>query len=78
MYFTGGTKEDGTPNLKFFKFTQDGNNFSRYSSTHQSSVEQGSLMRYYRENFENLKCFGNDVPHFLYKQFKEWAFILGM
>ena len=35
-------------------------------------------MRYYRENFENLRCFGIDVPQYAYSTFKDWGFILGM
>lgn len=62
--------------MKYLAFKQDGNNFSRYTSTYQAGVEDGSLMRYYRENFENLKCFGPDVPEFLYSTFKNWGFVL--
>ena len=72
----GGLRDDGSLNLKYMAFKQDGNNFSRYTSTYQAGVEDGSLMRYYRENFENLKCFGPDVPEYLYSTFKSWGFVL--
>ena len=73
----GGRRSNGELNLKMLNFKQDGNNFSRYTSTYQSSVADGGLMRYYRENFENLRCFGNQIPDYIYSTFKDWGFILG-
>ena len=45
----GGLRSDGSPNLKYFSYNVDGVNFGRYTSTYFNTVEQGSLMRYYKE-----------------------------
>ena len=73
----GGKRTNGDLNLKMLAFKQDGTNFSRYTSSYQSSVADGGLMRFYRENFENLRCFGNEMPEYIYSTFKDWGFILG-
>ena len=55
----GGLRSNKTPNLKYMSYNVDGVNFGRYTSVHQNTVEQGSLMRYYKVIIEIGKIIFN-------------------